>query len=243
MRATRRCHGQPYRKASRVWPRTSPSGISNGYGRNAPKGLKGVLRRESFQHIAAEREKDRVARVERERQERRQVRAAHSIPNWQGYLEAEATKGNEQALEALRARQRRTPQLWSQVLTAENADQARHIVHSHMKPAIRRDGRVIYRVTDGGIVSDEAAHIRVTQPTTAAALLALSLASDRFGSRPLIVNGTEAFLHQIAVIAGTEGLLITFANPSLERERVNRANTSQPHHLQRGSYQGTERGR
>ena len=44
------------------------------------QGLKGVLRRESFQHIAAEREKDQKARIEREREERRQTRAAHPIP-------------------------------------------------------------------------------------------------------------------------------------------------------------------
>jgi hypothetical protein len=184
------------------------------------QGLKGALRRESFQHIVAERDKDRTARVDREREERRQTRAAHSIPNWQGYLEAQASKGNEQALAALRFRQRRIRQLEGQVLTAENADQARHIVRSHMKPAVRRDGRVIYRVTDGGIVSDEAAHVRVPQPTTAAALLALSLAADRFGDRPLIVSGSEAFRKQVALVAAIQGVSVTFADPWLERLRA-----------------------
>ncbi len=84
-----------------------------------------------------------------------------------------------------------------------------------MKPAVRRDGRVIYCVTDGGIVSDEAAHVRVPQPTTAAAFLALFLAADRFGNRPLIVKGTEAFRHQIAAVAATEGISVTFADPAL----------------------------
>ena len=147
------------------------------------QGLRGALRRDSLQHITAEREKDRKARREREQEERRRVRAAHPIPHWQGYLEAEAAKGNEAALASLRSRQRRTQRLEDAVLTAENADQARHIVHAHMKPTIRRDGRVIYRVTDGGVVSDEAAHVRVPQSTTAAAFLALSLAADRFGAR------------------------------------------------------------
>ena len=194
------------------------------------QGLKGALRRESFQHIAGEREKDRKARVEREREERRQTRAAHSIPNWQGYLEAEAAKGSAQALAALRSRQRRTRQLETEVLTAENADQARHVVHGHMKPAVRRDGRVIYRVTDGGIVSDEAAHVRVTQPTTAAAFLALSLAADRFGDRPLIVNGTDAFRLQLAAVAAIEGMSIRFADPALEQVRASRRNTFEAKH-------------
>ena len=69
-----------------------------------------ALRRETFQHIAAEREKGRKVRVVRERGERCQTRHAHSVPNWQGHLEAKATKGNEQALAAVRFRQRRTRQ-------------------------------------------------------------------------------------------------------------------------------------
>ena len=184
------------------------------------QGLKGVLRRDGFRHIAEQREKDRIARVERERAERRQMQDAHPIPTWQGYLETEAAKGSEAALASLRSRQRRMARLADEVLTAEDAGQARHIVHQHMKPAIRRDGRVIYRVTDGGVVSDEAAQVRVPQPTTAAAFLALSLAADRFGARPLIVNGTDEFRSQVAAVAGLEGLSVTFADPALERQRA-----------------------
>lgn len=212
-------------------------------GQERTQGLKGALRRESFQHIAAEREKDRKARVEREREERRQTRAAHPVPNWQGYLEAEAAKGNEQALAALRSRQRRTRQLETEVLTAENADQARHVVHSHMKPAIRRDGRVIYRVTDGGIVSDEAAHVRVPQPTTAAAFLALSLAADRFGDRPLIVKGTEAFRLQLAAVAAIKDMAVRFADPALEQVRASHRHTSEAKHHYAGSQAAAEHGR
>ena len=203
------------------------------------EGLKGTLRRESLQHIAAEREKDRKAHVEREREERHRTRAAYPVPNWQSFLETEATKGNEQALGALRFRQRRARELESQVLTSENADQARHIVHRHMHPAVRRDGRVIYHVTDGGIVSDETAHIRVPQPTAAAAFLALSLAADRFGDRPLIVKGTEAFRSQMAAAAAMEGMSVTFADPVLERARVLRA----AHSKRRDHGQEAERGR
>jgi hypothetical protein len=184
------------------------------------QGLKGVLRRDGFQHIAEQRQKDRTARIAREREERRQVRAAHPIPNWQSYLEVEAAKGNEAALAALRSRQRRTQRLADEILTAADAGQARHIVHQHMRPAIRRDGRVIYRVTDGGVVSDEAAQIRVPQSSTAAAFFALSLAADRFGARPLVVKGSDAFRHQLASLAGIEGLSVTFADPALERQRA-----------------------
>jgi hypothetical protein len=213
------------------------------------QGLKGAGRRESFQHVADEREKDRIARTERERDERRQVRDNHKVPNWQGYLEAEAAKGNEDALRALRSRQRRTQRLEDEILTAQDAAEARHVVHQHMKPAVRRDGRVVYRVTDGGLVLDEADQVRVPQSTTAAAFLALSLAADRFGSRPLVVKGSDEFRSQVARVAGIEGMTVTFADPALERQRTEtkrvdrdakRADTE--HHRRRSEREG-DRGR
>ena len=208
------------------------------------QGLKGVLRRDGFQHIAGERQKDRTARIAREREERRQVRAAHPVPTWQGYLEAEAANGNEAALAALRSRQRRTERLGDEILTAADAGQARHIVHQHLRPAIRRDGRVIYRVTDGGMVSDEAAQVRVPQLTTAAAFLALSLAADRFGARPLVVSGTDAFRSQLVSLAGIEGLSVTFADPALERQRAQvRAELARAASGRDRAGQGPDRGR
>ena len=188
--------------------------------REKAQGHGGALRRLSFQHIAGQRAEDTTARIKREREERQEVRDANRVPTWQGYLEAEAAHGNEPALAALRSRQRRTQQLEAKILTAANAEQARHVVHQHMKPAIRRDGRVVYRVADGGVVSDEAAQVRVPLSTTASAFLALSLAADRFGARPLVVNGSDEFRHQVATVAGIEGLSVTFADPVMERDRV-----------------------
>ena len=187
------------------------------------QGLRGSLRREGFQHIAAEREKDRAARIEREAAQRRAVRQAHAIPAWQGYLEAEAANGNVAALASLRSRQRRAQRIASDILTAANAETARHVLHQHMKPAIRRDGRVIYRMPDGGLVSDEKVHVRVPQPTTAAAFLALSLAAERFGARPLIVAGSDEFRAQVAKVAGIEGMSITFADQRLDQQRKQEA--------------------
>jgi hypothetical protein len=213
------------------------------------QGLKGAVRRESFQHIADEREQDRLARMERERDERRQVRDNHKMPHWQGYLEAEAAKGSEDALRALRSRQRRTQRLEDEILTAQDAAEARHVVHQHMKPAVRRDGRVVYRVTDGGVVSDEAEQVRVPQSTAAAAFLALSLASDRFGTRPLVVKGSDEFRSQVARVAGIEGMGVTFADPALERQRaetkiVDRAQErTDTMHQRRRSERNGDRGR
>jgi hypothetical protein len=191
-------------------------------------GLRGILRRDSFRHIADQRTRDHTERKAREAEERRQVRAQHMIPTWQGFLEAEAGRGNEAALRTLRARQQQRDRIEAALLEAADAGEARHIVYQHMRPAVRRDGRVVYRVADGGLVSDEMRQVRVNQVTAGAAFLALTLAVDRFGSRPLNVRGTEDFRQQVAQLAGIKGLSVTFADDGLERQRrtavVTRAN-------------------
>jgi hypothetical protein len=182
-------------------------------------GLRGVLRREGFQHLAGRRKLDHAERKARAAEERRQVREGHPVPSWQGFLEAEAARGNEDALKALRSRQQQRDQLQSQLLEATDAGEARHVIHQHLRPAVRRDGRVIYRVDDGGLVSDEAKHVRVSQVTTGAAFLALTLAADRFGARPLKVQGTEDFRRQVAQLAGIKGMGVTFADAGMEQQR------------------------
>ena len=53
--------------------------------------------------------------------------------------------------------------------------------------------------------TDEARQVRVNQVTAGAAFLALTLAVDRFGDRPLHVQGTEDFRRQVAQVAGISG--------------------------------------
>lgn len=183
-------------------------------------GLRGFLKRDAYRHISDQQAQDRAERVQREAEERRQVRARYSVPTWPGYLEDEAAKGNEAALIALRGRMQRCTQIEAQLLQAQDAGEARHIVYQHLRPTVRRDGRVIYCVADGGVVSDEARNVRVNQVTTGAAFLALSLAADRFGHRPLIVQGTSEFRAQVATLAGIERVNITFADGALEQQRV-----------------------
>ena len=55
-------------------------------------------------------------------------------------------------------------------------------------------------------MSDEARLVRVSQVTDGAAFLALSLAAERFGTRPLVVSGTEGFRKQVAMLAGQKEL-------------------------------------
>ena len=50
-------------------------------------GLRGILRREGFRHLAERRKLDHAERKTREAEERRQLRERHPVPGWQGFLE------------------------------------------------------------------------------------------------------------------------------------------------------------
>jgi hypothetical protein len=186
-------------------------------------GLRGPLRQDALRHIVAGRARDQAERVRRDAADRRALRDAHPIPSWQGYLEAEAARGNVAALQALRSRIQRQAQAVAQLLAAEGATEVRHVVHAHLRPAVRRDGRMIYRIADGGLVSDESRTVRVNQVSAGAVILALSLASERFGNRKLVVQGSDAFRQEVAEAAGRKQLGVSFADTTLERQRIHHA--------------------
>jgi hypothetical protein len=183
-------------------------------------GLTGALRRDAIQHLRTKQREDRAARIKREAKERRYVRDKHPIPTWAGYLEVRAARGDEAALTALRGRARHRAQMETRLIEAADGETARHVILRHARPVVRRDGRVTYRIADGGVVSDEARAVRVDEVTPGASFLALSLAAARFGQRPLVVRGTDAFREQVAILAGDKDLAVSFADPKLEARRV-----------------------
>ena len=183
-------------------------------------GLTGVLRRDAIQHLRTNQKEDRVARIKREAKERRDVRDQNPIPTWQGYLEARAARGDEAALTALRVRARHRTRMETRLIEAADGEAARHVILRHARPVVGRDGRVIYQIADGGVVSDEARAVRVDEVTMGASMLALSLAAARFGQGPLIVRGTDVFREQVATLAGDKHLAVSFADPKLEARRV-----------------------
>ena len=190
------------------------------FGEQRPTGAGAPLARGAFQQSANQPRHDRGETARRAAYERRRVRAQHPIPTWQGYLESEASNGNEAALARLRDRALHRAETEGPRLQAEDDADGRHIIHVHLRPRVRRDGRVIYRMADGGVVSDGARSICVTNVTSDAVPLALSLALERFAQRPLRVNGTDDFRAEVAALAGIKGLNLRFADESLEMKRA-----------------------
>ena len=105
------------------------------------------------------------------------------------------------------------------MLTIESFEEARDVIKTQFKPTVLRNGKVIYRAQDGGVVSDEATAISVPEVTEASTLLALSLADERFHGKAVIVEGSDEFKLQVAKLSAFEGLSLRFADPVLEKDR------------------------
>lgn len=175
-------------------------------------------KREARQILRQQREDDFAKRRQLEKEQRRAFIESQAIPTWQSFLQEAAGQGNAAALITLRSRWRRQQRMSADLLRCKNVEDARHIVYRDLKPQVRKNGEIIYRVQDGGLVMDEADQVRVAEVTAGAALLALSLADERFIGQALIVEGTSDFKRQVVQMACKQGMNVRFADIELDRE-------------------------
>jgi len=154
-----------------------------------------------------------------EESRRRTIRQTCPALTWDQYLAKRAEQGDAQALTILRRRKSYRQQISQALLTVETLEEAKDIIKPHFKPTVLRNGKVVYRAHDGGVVFDEATAISVQEATEAATLLALSLADERFHGKALIVEGSSDFKLQVARLSALQGLSIRFADPSMEKDR------------------------
>jgi hypothetical protein len=189
-------------------------------------GLSRPERRTACRELAQQRRADFAARRTLEAGQRKALAAAYPLPTWQDFLQDAAGRGDALALAVLRSRQQGEERCWAaNLLRAGNAGEACPVVFGQLRPQARRNGDMVYRTGDGGVVVDEATRIRVEQLTAGASFLALALAGDRFGDRALIVEGEAAFKAQVTQLAALKGLNLRFADPAMEQERQRLAAT------------------
>lgn len=105
-------------------------------------------------------------------------------------------------------------------LRAPDLTAAKHVILKHLSPKADKTGALNYSMPDGGTVKDTTAGIRVVQSTDAAALLALTLAAEKYAGQTLIIAGSDAFRQQVARLAGEHGVNVEFADASLEQTRT-----------------------
>ena len=176
-------------------------------------------KRIAYSELSLELKKDMAQLKEREQKAKKTIRKKSPAQTWDEYLASRAEQGDLEALAILRRRKNYRKLINQTLLTIENVEEARDVVKAHFKPTVLKNGRVIYRARDGGVVSDEATAITVPAVTEAATLLALSLADERFKDKALIVAGSAEFKFQVAKLSALEGLSIRLADPALEQHR------------------------
>ena len=176
-------------------------------------------KRVAYSELSLELKTDIAQLKEREQDAKNTIRKKSPAQTWDEYLASRAEQGDPEALSILRRRNNYRRQITQTLLTIDNVEEARDVVRAHFKPTVLKNGRVIYRARDGGVVSDEAAAIKVLQVTEAATLLAISLADERFQGKALVVEGSYEFKLQVAELAALEGMSIRLADPLLEKDR------------------------
>lgn len=201
-------------EALRDWYRTRRAEITARYRYAGSQGKK------EHRALAAEYRAEMTRRGQQNRQKMAQITEQHRMPTWHAFLQEAAAAGDQVALAALRSRDNRRTRMAHALLTAANAEEARAVVFPHLRPRALRNGALVYRVEDGGVVSDEARQVRVTEVTAGASFLALALAAERFAGRPLAVEGTAEFKDHVARLAAIQGLQVRFADPALEGART-----------------------
>ncbi|WP_078059523.1 TraI/MobA(P) family conjugative relaxase [Xanthomonas massiliensis] len=152
-------------------------------------------------------------------QRRAALRKATATLGWADWLALQAERGNVEALAVLRSRVEREEKLRGDLLTAERAEHAKAVIFDSLKPVARRDGVVTYRTADGGMVVDRRRHVQAEKATAGAALVALSLAAERFAGQALVVEGTDAFKQDVARLAGLHRFDVTFKDAGMEEQR------------------------
>lgn len=176
-------------------------------------------KRSAYHELSLERQKELAELKRREQELRHGIRGAAMAQSWSEYLTREAERGNTEALTVLRKRKSYRHKFVEALLTVESFEEARDIVKPRFQPTVLKNGKVVYRVQDGGIVFDEATAISVQQVTEAATVLALSLADERFRGKALVVEGSDGFKLQVAKLSALEGLSVRFADSTIENDR------------------------
>lgn len=181
--------------------------------------MRGPAKKVAFAALHAQVKARRAAIAKQAMQQRAHLARQSELPSWNAWLCAQAEGGNTDALAVLRSRAAREEKMRGDLLTAERADRAKTIIMDSLKATARKDGSMAYRTADGGIVIDRQTHVQSQSSTAGAALVALTIAAERFGNVPLDVRGTDQFRREVAQLAGMHGTRVTFADPQMEALR------------------------
>ncbi len=150
------------------------------------------------------------------RQERVNIFKKYQPQQWADWLRRQATAGDQDALAALRARER-SQGLNGNTISAGDGQRMQSGVNAN-QDSITKKGTIIYRL-GGSAIRDDGDKLKVSKEVTKEGLdAALRLVMERYGNK-ITVTGSVDFKAKIIQAAVTAKLQITFADAVLERHR------------------------
>lgn len=158
---------------------------------------------------------DLAAIHERHNQERAAIYLAHSRRTWADWLKQQAMAGDDQAIDALRAREA-AQGLKGDTLQGEGVVKAGRAL---VIDSITKKGTIIYRAGSSAVRDDGERLAVSSEADRAGVLAALRMAMERYGER-ITVSGSVAFKATAIRAAVDARLPIVFTDPILERRRL-----------------------
>lgn len=148
--------------------------------------------------------------------ERQAIHSSFTKKAWADWLQAKASDGDQEALQALRSRK------GGKGRTGNNVAGSGPVKRSGPMPlkadSVTKDGTIIHRFA-GDAIRDDGNALQVSRGSSQVGLEAvLRMAMHRYGQN-ISVNGTAEFKEKIARVAATSKLNITFDDAALEARR------------------------
>ncbi|AQX17990.1 hypothetical protein BA1379B_001430 [Bartonella sp. A1379B] len=191
--------------------------------RLAPKNFRAVVRNAlKLQKKLRQKElRERQAIIKRRLMETR-------FPTWRDWLHQQANSGNRDAVDVLCSMNERCASLSNNLLTAKTAQKTGNFLHKNLTSHFIKNGNIVYKSVDGGVVVDAGEKIHAQKFTTGSAYIALNIAIEKFKDQPLVLNGTEKFKTEVAQLAGIHGINAIFSDPRLNilKEKVEKSRES-----------------
>jgi len=137
---------------------------------------------------------------------------------WNDWLKLKAEQGNQDALNALRARQARA-RLRGDTVSSKSPAKHQDMPNWAVVDSVTKKGTIIYQLKDA-VIRDNGELLQVAKGASQEGLEAvLRVALHRYGEN-LTVNGSAGFKEQILMAAVAARLEIRFDDPEIEKRRV-----------------------
>lgn len=174
-------------------------------------------RKEAWRNLFEKKKKFQQQFNEKQKTQRKETPKNQS---WHDYLQEQALNGNTEALKQLRNKVVKDLRKYDKKLGVSDKDIAKKtFIYKDLDPKLRSNGSVVYEFKDGGKVLDRKDDLKIESDSQASIYMALLMAKDKFGYRPISVSGSDDFKESLIKTAVEHNISIKFEDVQMEERR------------------------